>query len=117
MSDIVYQQYKSHAWTKAWEILSQEEQEALLNKLDDVLRQAGGIRIIVIDCDAAYGLKEWQSFGIEVFLDDAAMQKHAQLLNDLDWSSLVETECVIGSDLASLGLRTALERRRSETQG
>jgi hypothetical protein len=69
----------------------------------------------VIDCDAAYGLKEWQTFGIEVFLDVAAMQKHAELLDELNWSSLVETECVIGSDLASLGLRAALEGRRGQT--
>jgi hypothetical protein len=117
MSGLVYKQYKSHTFTDVWGKLSQKEQEALLAKLDDALRQAGGKRIIVIDCDAAYGLKEWQTFGIEVFLDEEAMQRHTQLLDDLDWSSMVETECVIGSDLASLGLRAALERRRSDTQG
>lgn len=112
MSDIVYKQYKSHTFTEAWEKLSQEEKDALLVKLDNALRQAGGIRIIVIDSEASYGLKEWETFGIEVFLDEEDKQKHQVLLDEMEWSSMVETECLIGSDLASLGLRDALERRR-----
>ena len=115
MSDIVYKQYKSHAWTETWERLSQEKKDELFAKLDNALAQAGGKRIVVIDCEASYGIKEWQTFGIEVFLDQEALQRHAQLLDDLDWSSLVETVCVTGSDLASLGLRAALTGEHHDT--
>jgi hypothetical protein len=71
--------------TEGWYQLSQEEQNSLLDKVAQTLEKIGGKQIVV--CDSSWASEQWPFFGVEEFPNIEAVQKHAQLLNELDWPS------------------------------
>ena len=82
--------------TEAWHQLSQEEQESLLAKVSEAIEKVGGKSLVV--CDSRWASEEWQFFGVEEFPDIEAVQKHTELLNELNWLRYVESSSVLGAE-------------------
>jgi hypothetical protein len=84
--------------TEAAYQLSPEEQASLLQKVGEALDQVGGKRVVL--CDSNWSSEEWPGFGVEVFPNIEAVQKHAQLLNQLNWYRYIESITVLGTETA-----------------
>ena len=69
--------------TEAWHQLSQEEQNKLFAKNDEIFAQVGGKRLVF--CNSVWASEEWPAWGVEQFADIEAEQKHADLLYALNW--------------------------------
>jgi hypothetical protein len=82
--------------TEAWYRLSQEEQNSLLDKVNGALEKVGGKRVVM--CDSSWASEQWPFFGVEVFPDIEAKQKHARLLGELNWVRYVEDMTVLGTE-------------------
>jgi hypothetical protein len=63
--------------------LSKDEQDKLLAKIDSLLGKVGGKRIVM--CNSGWSSEKWAYFGLEEFPDVEAVQKHSQLLAELNW--------------------------------
>ena len=83
-------------FTEPWYQLSQEEQTSLMAKVDDALEKVGGKRIIL--CDSSWSSEQWPGFGIEEFPDAEAVQKHSELLNELNWLRYIESRTLLGTE-------------------
>lgn len=81
--------------SEAWYQLSEEEQAALMDKVDEALEKADGKSVIT--CDSGWSSEQWLFFGVEEFPDIEAVQKHAQELNELNWSRYVESMTILGT--------------------
>ena len=81
--------------TEAWYQLSEEKQHDLLAKVNGVVEQAGGKRLIM--CDPFWSTEQWHYWGVDEFPDIEAVIKHTQLLSDLNWDRYVETMTVLGT--------------------
>jgi hypothetical protein len=77
--------------------LSQAEKDDYLAKVDEALAAVGGKRLVLIVCDSAYALENWNTFGLEIFPDQNALEKHAELLQQIGLSRYVETETTTAS--------------------
>ena len=82
--------------TEAWYQLSQEEHNQLLAKNDEVLKEAGGERVIV--CNSEWAAEQWSLWGVEKFPSLEALQKHTQLLSELSWFRYIESMTILGSE-------------------
>ena len=94
MSKPVYKTFKV-SWTEAAYALSEEERAALLVKVDEILEAVGGKRVVI--CDSSWASDRWSAFGVEEFPDIEAIQKHAQLLDQINWSRYVDADTLIGT--------------------
>ena len=94
MGKPVYKTFKV-SWTEAAYALSEEEREALLAKLGEALDAVGCKRVVL--CDSTWASDRWSAFGVEEFPDIEALQKHAQLLNEIDWYRYIEADTLIGT--------------------
>lgn len=83
--------------TKEWRQLSQAEQDELWEKVNGALEQVGGERMIV--CDARWHSDQWEYVGVEVFPNIEAVQRHAELLDDLGWFRYRHGESTLGTEL------------------
>jgi hypothetical protein len=82
--------------TEAWYSLSDNEQKQLLEQVDQVLKDAGGERVVLYDL-------RWSAdgaafFGVEKFPNMEAVQEHAQLLDKINWFRYVEAESFLGTE-------------------
>ena len=82
--------------TDAWHALSEDEQKDLLAKLNQARKDADGETV------ASYNIG-WSTdaaliFGVEKFPNIAAVQKHNQLLNELNWFRYIEGESYLGTE-------------------
>ncbi len=82
--------------SEAWYQLSQEEQADLLAKVEEALEKVGGKSTLV--CDSSWTSEQWPFFGVEEFPDIEAVQKHAELLNELNWLRYIEGMSVLGTE-------------------
>ncbi len=82
--------------SEAWHQLSQEEQADLMAKVEGAFEKVGGNRTIM--CDSSWTLEQWPFFGVEEFPDIEAVQKHAELLNELNWLRYSEALTVLGTE-------------------
>ena len=94
MAQSVYSLFLLKA-SEAWYQLSEEEQAALMAKVDESREKVGGK--IVVTCDSSWSSEQWPAFGVEEFPDIEAVQKHAQELNELNWFRYVETMTILGT--------------------
>jgi len=85
--------------SEAWHQLSQEEQEGLMAKIDDVLEKVGGKRIVV--CNSGWSSERWPFFGVEEFPDIDAVLRHSELLDELNWGRYLESLTVLGTEWPS----------------
>ena len=82
---------------EAWYQLSQEERESLMAKVNEALEKVGGKRVVL--CDSSWASQEWHFFGVEVFPDIEAVQKHTELLNELNWFRYGEASILLGTEM------------------
>ena len=94
MGKPVYKTFKV-GWSEAAYALSDEEREAILAKVNDALEAVGGKRVVM--CDSSWASDRWRSFGVEEFPNIEAVQKHAQLLDEIDWHRYIEADTLIGT--------------------
>jgi len=83
--------------TAAWYQLSQEERITLLGKVGEALDQVGGKSIIIRN--SSWASEQWSFWGVEQYPDLEALQKHTQLLNELNWFRYVESMTVLGTEM------------------
>ena len=99
MAQQIYKSWLINRWTDTWYGLSKREQDSLLEKVAGALTAAGGKSIIV--CNSSWSSDGNQSFGLEVFPTLEAVQKHTQLLIELNWFRYIESSSVLGTEFTS----------------
>jgi hypothetical protein len=82
-------------FTEAWHQLSQEEQQRLFTLVPQALDTAGGKELVL--CSAAWSNERWPFFGVEEFPDMEAVERHAQLLTELNWARYIESRTTLGT--------------------
>lgn len=95
MTQPIYKVYTGNM-SEAWYRLSKEEQDSLLAKVVEALNKAGGE--IVILCNSLWSDEEVLFFGVEKFPDIEAVQKHTELLSELNWLRYVNSKSVLGTE-------------------
>jgi hypothetical protein len=95
MAQSIYKLWQGRP-TEAWHQLSQEEQQRLMGKVTEALDTAGGKELVA--CDAAWSNERWPFFGVEEFPDLEAVQRHEQLLTDLNWLRYIESRTTLGTE-------------------
>ena len=100
MAQPIYQLWQART-TEAWHQLSQEDQQRLLGKVMEALDTVGGKELVI--CDAAWSNERWPIFGVEEFPDIEAVQRHEQLLTDLNWLRYVESRTTLGTEFSMPG--------------
>ncbi len=86
-------------FTEAWYQLSQDEQQQLLAQVAQALPDVGGRTLTM--CSAVWANEEWPFFGLEQFPDLDAVQQHARILTELNWSRYIMSRSTLGTELAS----------------
>jgi hypothetical protein len=81
--------------TEAWHQLSQEEQQRLLAQVAQAWDKAGGKKLVL--CSAGWSNERWPFFGVEEFPDIEAVQRHANLLTELNWARYFESRTTLGT--------------------
>jgi hypothetical protein len=76
--------------------LSEDEQNKLGEKVGQALVQAGGETVIM--CNAAWGSENYQGWGVEKFPDIEAVQKHTELLIELNWYHYMDSTSYLGTE-------------------
>jgi hypothetical protein len=84
-------------FNEAWYQLSAEERNQRLTKVGAALEQVGGKAMVI--CDSEWSNEQWQVFGVEEFPDIDAVQKHTQLLRELDWGRYLTSVSTLGTKL------------------
>ena len=96
MAQSIYKLWQGRM-TEAWHQLSQQEQQRLLSQVMDALNTVGGRELVI--CDAAWSNERWPIFGVEEFPDLEAVQRHEQMLTDLNWLRYIESRTTLGTEL------------------
>ena len=81
--------------TEAWYQLSEEERNSLAAKVTEYFEKVGGKMVVM--CDAAWSSEQFEAFGVEVFPDAEAIQKHTEDLLALNWFRYIESTSVLGT--------------------
>ena len=100
MAQPIYKLWQARP-TEAWHQLSQEEQQRLMGQVLEALDTAGGKELVI--CDAAWSNERWPVFGVEEFPDIEAVQRHEQLLTDLNWARYIESRTTLGTEFSMPG--------------
>jgi hypothetical protein len=77
--------------------MSPEEQNKLLEKVSEALEKVGGE--VVLTCNSAWCSENYQFWGVEKYPDIEAVQKHAELLGELNWFSYVDSTSYLGTEV------------------
>jgi hypothetical protein len=96
MAQPVYKLWQAR-FTEAWHQLPQEEQQRLLAMDDQALKTAGGKALVT--CSAAWSNERWPYFGLQEFPDLASVQRHTDLLIELNWPRYFESRTTLGTQL------------------
>jgi hypothetical protein len=96
MAQKIYKGFMIKAMKEAWYQLSKEEQESLLAKVNAALEEVGGKRLVL--CDSAWTSDAWVGFGVEEFPSIEAAQRHAHLLNELNWVRYIDGISLLGTE-------------------
>ena len=96
MAQHVYKLWQGR-FTEAWHQLPQEEQQRLFALVPQALEEAGGKTLVI--CSASWSNEQWPFFGVEEFPDMEAVQRHAQMLVDLNWGRYIESRTTLGTEL------------------
>jgi hypothetical protein len=81
--------------TEAWYQLSEEERNSRLEKVNALLEQVGGKRVVL--CDSSWTSEQWLIFGVEEFPDIEAVQSYSEALNKLSWFRYIESMTLLGT--------------------
>jgi hypothetical protein len=85
-------------FTEAWHQLPAEEQQRLFGAVAEALNVVGGREPVL--CAAGWSDERWPFFGVQTFPDLEAVQRHDQLLADLNWARFIESRSTLGTELA-----------------
>ena len=69
----------------------------LLGQVQQALEDAGGKELVL--CSAAWSNERWPFFGVEEFPDLEAVQRHEQILTDLNWARYIESRTTLRTEL------------------
>jgi hypothetical protein len=94
MAESIYKFWMSRP-TEAWYQLSEEEQNKHTAKSQEVLHKVGGKTVIV--CTSVWSNEQWLLCGVEEFPDTDAVQKHTELLFQLDHFRYFEGQSTLGT--------------------
>jgi len=100
MAQPIYKLWQAR-FTEAWYQLPEQEQQQLLGQVMEALNSNGGRELVV--CDAAWSNERWPVFGIEEYPDLEAVQRHEQLLTDLNWARYIDSRTTLGTELMVQG--------------
>ena len=53
----------------------------------------------LVMCSAAWSNERWPFFGVEEFPDLEAVQRHEQILTDLNWARYIDSRTTLGTEL------------------
>ncbi|HYP45044.1 MAG TPA: hypothetical protein VEQ66_07600 [Propionibacteriaceae bacterium] len=98
MSRPIYEVWQAR-FTEAWYQLSEEEQERLMKSVTEAVEAVGGKTLII--CSAAWANERWPFFGVEVYPDLETVQRHQQILSDLNWARYMESRTSLGTALVA----------------
>lgn len=93
MAKPVYELWMSKP-TEAYYALSQEEQDELAAKNEEALAAVGGRT--VIGCAARWSSDHLEGWGVEEYPDFAAAQRHAELVQELNWRRYFSGTVILG---------------------
>jgi hypothetical protein len=96
MAQPIYKLWQAR-FTEAWHQLPEEEQQRILSLVTEALSTAGGKALVI--CNAAWSNERWPFFGVEEFPDPEAVQRHEQILTDLNWARYIESRSTLGTEL------------------
>ena len=96
MAQPIYKLWQGR-FTEAWYQLPEQEQQRLLGQVMEALNSTGGRELVV--CDAAWSNERWPVFGVEEYPDLEAVQRHEQLLTDLNWARYMDSRTTLGTEL------------------
>ncbi len=94
MAQPIYKLFQAK-FTEAWHQLPGEEQRRLETQVEEALAQVGAKRVLL--CVSAWANEQWTAFGVEEFPDIEAVQKHSQLLIELNWFRYLESITTLGT--------------------
>ena len=97
MANLIFKRSLHHKLLDNWNQLSQSEKEAYLAQVDQALQAVGGKRVVLIVCTSAHALENWDTLGLEIFPDAQALEKHQELLDQLDWNDHIKIDETIGT--------------------
>ena len=95
MSESVYRFFRAKS-TEAWYRLSKDEQDDLIAKINENTEHFGGK--FMITCDCAWASEQWQFWGVTVFPNVEALQKHTAFQIELGWHRFLEVESMLGTE-------------------
>jgi hypothetical protein len=84
-------------YKEPWYQLTTEEQDKLLAKVGESLKEAGGELVML--CSSVWSSEEWLAWGVEKYPDIEAVQKHASTLFSMNWFSYIESKTYLGVDM------------------
>ena len=94
MSGPVHKMFRA-SFSEAWYKLSEDEQNALIAKVNEAREKAGGTTLTF--CDSCWASEEWQFFGVEVYPNIEAAQRHNELLKAFDWFRYLRSSTLLGT--------------------
>jgi hypothetical protein len=94
MTQPIYKMYYLRQ-KEAWFQLTKEEQDQLLGKVEETLKQVGGKTIVF--CDSGWASEKWWYWGVEEYPSLEAVQEHARLLTELNWMRYCDSEILLGT--------------------
>ena len=83
-------------WSEAWYQLSEDEQQQLIAKENAALEQVGGKQLVL--CNSQWASEQWPFWGVEQFPDIEALQKHTELLAEINWLRYLESRTILGTE-------------------
>ena len=96
MAEPIYKMYAMKP-TETWHQLSQQEQQALLSRLQQKQAELG-IKIVVL-CDSSWASEQYPLFGLETYPDFAAVRAYSAFLNEINWLRYNESLTLLGTPL------------------
>ena len=96
MAQPVYKLWQGR-FTEASHQLAPEEQQRLLAQVTQAKFTVGGKELVT--CSAGWSNERWPFFGVEEYPDSEAVQRHQQILIDLNWGRYLESRTTLGTEL------------------
>jgi hypothetical protein len=93
MAQPVYKLWQGR-YKEAWYELAPEEQQRLLAQVTQAKFTVGGKELLL--CSAGWSNEQWPFFGVEEYPDAEAVQRHQQILTELNWGRYLETRTTLG---------------------
>jgi hypothetical protein len=94
MAGPIYKLYMGTV-TEAWYQLSEEGRKSLSAKLHEAREKAGGK--IIVHCHSWWSSDRVRFFGVEEYPDIEAVQKHAELEEEIDLYRYLDRASVLGT--------------------